>query len=90
MKSGDAGVKNGILTPGGERKRRNHRISEIRKKSSDNIGAARWLANLPRPVGHSSHVAMHASMHSRMLPLLPLLAQACDSGHAAIVAAAWR
>ncbi|GJS22179.1 retrovirus-related pol polyprotein from transposon TNT 1-94 [Tanacetum coccineum] len=51
-------------------------------------GAARWLANLPRPVGHSSHVAMHASMHSRLLPLLPLLAQACDSGHAATVAAA--
>ncbi|GJY13800.1 hypothetical protein Tco_0383109 [Tanacetum coccineum] len=50
--------------------------------------AARWLANLPRPVGHPSHVAMHASMHSRLLPLLPLLAQACDSGHAATVAAA--
>ncbi|GJY67264.1 hypothetical protein Tco_0469502 [Tanacetum coccineum] len=26
MKSGDAGVKNGILTPGGERKKRIHRI----------------------------------------------------------------
>ncbi|GKE71514.1 hypothetical protein Tco_1529586, partial [Tanacetum coccineum] len=51
-------------------------------------GAARWLANLPRHVGHSSRVAMHASMHSRLLPLLPLLAQACNSGHAATVAAA--
>ncbi|GJW88017.1 hypothetical protein Tco_0163357 [Tanacetum coccineum] len=36
MKSGDAGVKNSILTPGGEKKRRIHRISEIRKKYSDN------------------------------------------------------
>ncbi|GKE83577.1 hypothetical protein Tco_1557319, partial [Tanacetum coccineum] len=37
MKSGDAGVKNGILTPGGEKKRRFHWIGEIRKKKSDNI-----------------------------------------------------
>ncbi|GJR85704.1 hypothetical protein Tco_0209715 [Tanacetum coccineum] len=50
-------------------------------------GVARWLSNLPRPVGHSSHVAMHASLHSLPLPLLPLIAQACDSGHAGTVAA---
>ncbi|GJV87317.1 hypothetical protein Tco_1531255 [Tanacetum coccineum] len=36
MKSGDVGVKNSILTSGGEKKRRIHRISEIRKKYSDN------------------------------------------------------
>ncbi|GKB22684.1 hypothetical protein Tco_0862085, partial [Tanacetum coccineum] len=36
MKSGDPGVKNSMLTPGGEKKRRIHRISEIRKKYSDN------------------------------------------------------
>ncbi|GJX95098.1 putative reverse transcriptase domain-containing protein [Tanacetum coccineum] len=34
--SGNVGVKDCVLTPGGERKRRNHQISEIRKKSSDN------------------------------------------------------
>ncbi|GJW81486.1 retrovirus-related pol polyprotein from transposon TNT 1-94 [Tanacetum coccineum] len=36
MKSGNAGVKHSILTPEGEKKRRNHLISEIRKKYSDN------------------------------------------------------
>ncbi|GKA95906.1 hypothetical protein Tco_0818001 [Tanacetum coccineum] len=37
MKSEDVGVKNSILTPRGERKRRIHRISKIRKEDSDNI-----------------------------------------------------
>ncbi|GKB03614.1 hypothetical protein Tco_0831757, partial [Tanacetum coccineum] len=35
-KNGDAGVKDSIFTPGGKKKRRIHRISEIRKKDSDN------------------------------------------------------
>ncbi|GJU95048.1 hypothetical protein Tco_1319804 [Tanacetum coccineum] len=46
MKSGDAGVKNGILTPGGERKKRIHRIGEIRKKNSDNICEGKIMAIL--------------------------------------------
>ncbi|GKG31823.1 hypothetical protein Tco_0426773, partial [Tanacetum coccineum] len=46
MKSEDAGVKNGILTPGGERKRRIHWISEIKKKSSDNICVGKIMAIL--------------------------------------------
>nr|GEV80311.1 hypothetical protein [Tanacetum cinerariifolium] len=37
MKSRDAGVKNSILTLGGDKKRRHHRISGMRKKNSDNI-----------------------------------------------------
>ncbi|GJU58804.1 hypothetical protein Tco_1236570 [Tanacetum coccineum] len=46
MKSGDAGVKNGILTPGGEKKRRIHWIGEIRKKKSDNICEEKIMAIL--------------------------------------------
>ncbi|GKG26556.1 hypothetical protein Tco_0402259 [Tanacetum coccineum] len=46
MKSEDAGVKNGILTPGGERKKRIHRIGEIRKKNSDNICEGKIMAIL--------------------------------------------
>ncbi|GJZ17190.1 hypothetical protein Tco_0553313 [Tanacetum coccineum] len=34
-KNEDAGVKDSIFTPGGEKKRRIHRISKIRKKDSD-------------------------------------------------------
>ncbi|GJW76940.1 putative reverse transcriptase domain-containing protein [Tanacetum coccineum] len=60
---------------------------KVMLKSRHHEGVARWLSNLPRPVGHSSHVAMHASLHSLPLPLLPLIAQACDSGHAGTVAA---
>nr|GEV71721.1 hypothetical protein [Tanacetum cinerariifolium] len=37
MKSEDAEVKNSILTLKGENKRRHHRISEMRKKTSNNI-----------------------------------------------------
>nr|GEZ93159.1 hypothetical protein [Tanacetum cinerariifolium]GEZ93863.1 hypothetical protein [Tanacetum cinerariifolium] len=37
MKSKDAEVKNSILTTGGEKKSRNHRIGEIKKKNSTNI-----------------------------------------------------
>ncbi|GKA28681.1 hypothetical protein Tco_0714926 [Tanacetum coccineum] len=44
MKSRDVGVKNDILTPGGERKRRIHRISEIRKENSDNICEGKIMA----------------------------------------------
>ncbi|GKB55014.1 hypothetical protein Tco_0905767 [Tanacetum coccineum] len=46
MKSGDARVKNDILTPEGERKRRIHRVSEIRKKNSDNICEGKIMAIL--------------------------------------------
>ncbi|GJU16413.1 hypothetical protein Tco_1144379 [Tanacetum coccineum] len=46
MKSEDAGVKNDILTPGGERKKRIHRIGEIRKKNSDNICEGKIMAIL--------------------------------------------
>nr|GFA41048.1 hypothetical protein [Tanacetum cinerariifolium] len=46
MKSEDAGVKNSILTPGGEKKRRHHRISETRKKNSDNICKEKIMAIL--------------------------------------------
>ncbi|GJW17923.1 hypothetical protein Tco_0025359 [Tanacetum coccineum] len=37
-------VKNDILTPRGEKKRRFHRISEIRKKNSDNICEGKIMA----------------------------------------------
>ncbi|GJR24926.1 hypothetical protein Tco_0973453 [Tanacetum coccineum] len=46
IKSGDVGVKNGILTPGGEKKRRIHWIGEIRKKKSDNICEEKIMAIL--------------------------------------------
>ncbi|GJX46101.1 hypothetical protein Tco_0271291 [Tanacetum coccineum] len=46
MKNGDAGVKNDILTPGGERKRRIHRIGEVRKKNLDNICEGKIIAIL--------------------------------------------
>ncbi|GKC27936.1 hypothetical protein Tco_1035230, partial [Tanacetum coccineum] len=46
MKSGDVGVKNSILTPGGEKKRRFHRIGEIRKKNSDDICEGKIMAIL--------------------------------------------
>ncbi|GJY72901.1 hypothetical protein Tco_0477332 [Tanacetum coccineum] len=44
--SGDAGVKNDILTPEGERKRRIHQIGEIGKKNSDNICEGKIMAIL--------------------------------------------
>nr|GFC24914.1 hypothetical protein [Tanacetum cinerariifolium] len=44
MKSGDARVKNSILTLGGEKKRRLHRIGKIKKKNSDNIGEEKIMA----------------------------------------------
>ncbi|GKF38749.1 hypothetical protein Tco_0118810, partial [Tanacetum coccineum] len=46
MKSGNAGVKNSILTPGGEKKRRFHRIGGIRKKNLDNICEGKIMAIL--------------------------------------------
>nr|GEY87234.1 hypothetical protein [Tanacetum cinerariifolium] len=46
MKSGDAEVKNTILTPGEEKKRRHHQISEMRKKNSDNICEEKIMAIL--------------------------------------------
>nr|GEZ61851.1 hypothetical protein [Tanacetum cinerariifolium] len=44
----DAGVKNSILTPEGEKKRIIHRIGEIRKKNSDNICEEKIMAILKR------------------------------------------
>ncbi|GJR67733.1 hypothetical protein Tco_0013798 [Tanacetum coccineum] len=44
MKSEDVGVKNDILTPGGERKSKIHQISETRNKSSDNICERKIMA----------------------------------------------
>nr|GEZ47046.1 hypothetical protein [Tanacetum cinerariifolium] len=49
MKSEDAGVKNSILTTGGEKKRRHNRIGEIKKKNSDNICEEKTLAILKGP-----------------------------------------
>ncbi|GKF68616.1 hypothetical protein Tco_0198295, partial [Tanacetum coccineum] len=46
MKNEDVRVKNGILIPGGERKRRNHQISKIRKKSLDDICEGKIMAIL--------------------------------------------
>ncbi|GKD10205.1 hypothetical protein Tco_1189890, partial [Tanacetum coccineum] len=46
MKSEDAGVKNSILTLGGEKKRGNHQIGEVRKKNSDNICEGKIMAIL--------------------------------------------
>ncbi|GJZ07593.1 hypothetical protein Tco_0541386, partial [Tanacetum coccineum] len=46
MKSRDAGVKNSILTPGGEKKMRNHKNGEIMKKNSDNICEGKIMAIL--------------------------------------------
>ncbi|GKD30952.1 hypothetical protein Tco_1241730, partial [Tanacetum coccineum] len=46
MKNRDAGVKNDILTPGGEKKRRIHRIGKVRKKNSDNICEGKIMAIL--------------------------------------------
>nr|GEU94735.1 ribonuclease H-like domain-containing protein [Tanacetum cinerariifolium] len=46
MKSEDARVKNNILTPGGDKKRRHHRISKTRKKNSDNICEEKIIAIL--------------------------------------------
>ncbi|GJT03971.1 hypothetical protein Tco_0838433 [Tanacetum coccineum] len=45
-KNGNVGVKNGVFTPGGEKKRRFHRIGEIRKKNSDNICEGKIMAIL--------------------------------------------
>ncbi|GKD04056.1 hypothetical protein Tco_1179030 [Tanacetum coccineum] len=45
-KSGDAQVKNGILAPRGEKKRRIHRISEVRKKDFDNKREGKIMAIL--------------------------------------------
>nr|GEW74502.1 hypothetical protein [Tanacetum cinerariifolium] len=44
MKSEDDGVKNSILIPGGEKKRRHHRMSEMRKKNLDNICEEKIMA----------------------------------------------
>nr|GEV73357.1 hypothetical protein [Tanacetum cinerariifolium] len=44
MKSEDTGVKNSILTPGEEKKRRIHRIGKIRKKNSDNMCEEKIMA----------------------------------------------
>ncbi|GKA86965.1 hypothetical protein Tco_0808676 [Tanacetum coccineum] len=46
MKSEDAGVKNSIHIPGGERKKRIHRVGEIRKENSDNICEGKIMAIL--------------------------------------------
>nr|GFC16756.1 hypothetical protein [Tanacetum cinerariifolium] len=37
MKTGDAKLRNSILTPRGDKKRRHHRICNEKKKNSDNI-----------------------------------------------------
>ncbi|GKD66932.1 hypothetical protein Tco_1309040 [Tanacetum coccineum] len=52
MKSEDDGVKNSILTIRGERKRRIHRISKIRKEDSNNICEGKIMAILKGHAGN--------------------------------------
>nr|GFA19715.1 hypothetical protein [Tanacetum cinerariifolium] len=44
MKSGDARVKNSILTPERDKKRRHYRINDMGKKNSDNICEEKIMA----------------------------------------------
>nr|GEZ00434.1 reverse transcriptase domain-containing protein [Tanacetum cinerariifolium] len=44
MKREDARVKNSILTPGGDKKRRHHQICNIKKKNSENICEEKIMA----------------------------------------------
>ncbi|GJT50140.1 hypothetical protein Tco_0976297 [Tanacetum coccineum] len=61
MKSGDVGVKNSILTPGEEKKRRFHQICEIRKKNLDNICEGKIMEILK---GDSSSLDVKSSFES--------------------------